>query len=142
LDERSVDAEIVARVQSGDKSAFNLLVTKYQHRVTKLVGRYIRDSAEVQDVTQEAFIKAYRALANFRGDSAFYTWLYRIAINTAKNFLVSQGRRPPSSDIDASTAEVLDGAEGMRENATPERLLLRDEIANTVQQAISVLPDD
>jgi RNA polymerase sigma-70 factor (ECF subfamily) len=142
LDERSVDAEIVARVQAGDKSAFNLLVTKYQHRVTKLVGRYIRDSAEVQDVTQEAFIKAYRALANFRGDSAFYTWLYRIAINTAKNFLVSQGRRPPNSDIDAETAEVLNGAESMRENATPERILLRDEIAATVQKAISALPED
>ena len=142
MDERSVDAEIVARVQAGDKSAFNLLVTKYQHRVTKLVGRYIRDSAEVQDVTQEAFIKAYRALANFRGDSAFYTWLYRIAINTAKNFLVSQGRRPPNSDIDAETAEVLDGAESMRENATPERILLRDEIAATVQKAISALPED
>jgi len=142
LDERSVDAEIVARVQSGDKSAFDLLVIKYQHKVMKLVSRYIRDSAEVQDVTQEAFIKAYRALANFRGESAFYTWLYRIAINTAKNFLVSQGRRPPSSDIDVDTAEVLDGAASLREIATPERNLLRDEIANTVQQAIASLPED
>jgi RNA polymerase sigma-70 factor (ECF subfamily) len=142
LDERSVDAEIVARVQGGDKSAFNLLVLKYQHKVTKLVARYVRDSAEVQDVTQEAFIKAYRALANFRGDSAFYTWLYRIAINTAKNYLVSQGRRPPNSDIDAETAEVLDGGGSVREIATPERNMLRDEIANTVQRAVAALPED
>jgi RNA polymerase sigma-70 factor (ECF subfamily) len=142
LDERSVDAEIVARVQGGDKSAFNLLVIKYQHKVTKLVARYIRDNAEVQDVTQEAFIKAYRALKNFRGDSAFYTWLYRIAINTAKNFLVSQGRRPPNSDIDVDTAEVLDSATSMRETATPEHNMLRDEIAETVQHAIAELPED
>lgn len=142
MDERSVDAEIVARVQGGDKSAFNLLVLKYQHKVTKLVARYVRDSAEVQDVTQEAFIKAYRALANFRGDSAFYTWLYRIAINTAKNYLVSQGRRPPNSDIDAETAEVLDGGGSLREIATPERNMLRDEIANTVQRAVAALPED
>ena len=108
----------------------------------KLVSRYIRDSAEVEDITQEAFIKAYRALANFRGESAFYTWLYRIAINTAKNFLVSQGRRPPNSDIEVEVAEVLDGAPKMRENATPELNLLRDEIANTVQDAIESLPED
>ncbi|MFV1996833.1 MAG: RNA polymerase sigma factor RpoE [Acidiferrobacterales bacterium] len=142
MDERSVDAELVVRVQSGDKSAFDLLVIKYQHRVMKLVSRYIRDGAEVEDVTQEAFIKAYRALANFRGDSAFYTWLYRIAINTAKNFLVSRGRRPPSSDIEVETAEVLDGAASLREMATPERNLLRDEIANTIQKAIEALPED
>jgi RNA polymerase sigma-70 factor (ECF subfamily) len=142
LDERSVDAEIVARVQGGDKSAFNLLVIKYQHKVTKLVARFIRDNSEVQDVTQEAFIKAYRALGNFRGDSAFYTWLYRIAINTAKNYLVSQGRRPPNSDIDAATAEGLDGATAMREIATPERNMLRDEIAQTVHQAVAGLPED
>jgi RNA polymerase sigma-70 factor (ECF subfamily) len=142
LDERSVDAEIVARVQRGDKAAFDLLVLKYQHKVAKLVSRYLRDSAEVQDVTQEAFIKAYRALAGFRGDSAFYTWLYRIAINTAKNFLVSQGRRPPSSDVDVDTAEVLESAGELREVATPERNLLRDEIAERVQSAIDGLPED
>jgi len=142
LDERSVDAEIVARVQQGDKAAFDLLVLKYQHKVAKLVSRYLRDSAEVQDVTQEAFIKAYRAMAGFRGDSAFYTWLYRIAINTAKNFLVSQGRRPPNSDVDIDTAEVLDGAGELREVATPERMLLRDEIAERVQSAINDLPED
>jgi RNA polymerase sigma-70 factor (ECF subfamily) len=142
LDERSVDAEIVARVQRGDKAAFDLLVLKYQHKVAKLVSRYLRDSAEVQDVTQEAFIKAYRALSGFRGDSAFYTWLYRIAINTAKNFLVSQGRRPPSSDVDVDTAEVLESAGSLREVATPERNLLRDEIAERVQSAINDLPED
>lgn len=142
MDERSVDAEIVARVQRGDKAAFDLLVLKYQHKVAKLVSRYLRDSAEVQDVTQEAFIKAYRALAGFRGDSAFYTWLYRIAINTAKNFLVSQGRRPPSSDVDVDTAEVLESAGELREVATPERNLLRDEIAERVQSAIDGLPED
>ncbi len=142
MDERNVDAELVARVQSGDKAAFDLLVIKYQHKLIKLVSRYIRDSAEVEDITQEAFIKAYRALANFRGESAFYTWLYRIAINTAKNFLVSQGRRPPNSDIEVETAEVLDGAASLRDTATPERILLRDEIANTVQQAIEALPED
>lgn len=142
MDERSVDAEIVARVQQGDKAAFDLLVLKYQHKVAKLVSRYLRDSAEVQDVTQEAFIKAYRALAGFRGDSAFYTWLYRIAINTAKNFLVSQGRRPPNSDVDVDTAEVLESAGELRDVATPERLLLRDEIAERVQHAISELPED
>lgn len=142
MDERSVDAEIVARVQQGDKAAFDLLVLKYQHKVAKLVSRYLRDSAEVQDVTQEAFIKAYRAMAGFRGDSAFYTWLYRIAINTAKNFLVSQGRRPPNSDVDIDTAEVLDGAGELREVATPERMLLRDEIAERVQSAINDLPED
>jgi RNA polymerase sigma-70 factor (ECF subfamily) len=142
LDERSVDAEIVARVQRGDKAAFDLLVLKYQHKVAKLVSRYLRDSAEVQDVTQEAFIKAYRALAGFRGDSAFYTWLYRIAINTAKNFLVSQGRRPPSSDVDVDTAEGLESAGELREVATPERNLLRDEIAERVQNAIDGLPED
>lgn len=142
MEERSVDAEIVARVQSGDKSAFDLLVIKYQHKVIKLVSRYIRDSAEVEDITQETFIKAYRALANFRGESAFYTWLYRIAINTAKNFLVSQSRRPPNSDIEVETAEVLDSAVRLRDSATPERNLLRDEIANTVQHAIESLPED
>lgn len=142
MDERSVDAQIVARVQRGDKTAFDLLVLKYQHKVAKLVARYIRDSAEVQDVTQEAFIKAYRALPGFRGDSAFYTWLYRIAINTAKNFLVSQRRRPPGSDIDVDTAAMLDSAHELRDVATPEHNLLRDEIAARILQALEALPED
>lgn len=142
MGERQLDSELVARVQRGDKKAFDLLVLKYQHKVTNLVSRYIRNPSETLDVTQEAFIKAYRALPNFRGDSAFYTWLYRIAINTAKNFLVAQGRRPPGSDLDADTAEQMDIGFRLQENATPERNLLQEEIAETVRGAIEELPDD
>jgi RNA polymerase sigma-70 factor (ECF subfamily) len=142
MGERQVDQELVERVQRGDKKAFDLLVLKYQHKVANLVSRYVRDSSETLDVTQEAFIKAYRALPNFRGDSAFYTWLYRIAINTAKNFLVAQGRRPPSSDIEAETVEQMDIGTRLQENSTPENSLLQDEIAETVHRAIDELPDD
>jgi RNA polymerase sigma-70 factor (ECF subfamily) len=142
MGERQVDQELVERVQRGDKKAFDLLVLKYQHKVANLVSRYVRDSSETLDVTQEAFIKAYRALPNFRGDSAFYTWLYRIAINTAKNFLVAQGRRPPSSDIEAETVEQMDIGVRLQENSTPENSLLQDEIAETVHRAIDELPDD
>ncbi len=142
MGERQLDSELVARVQRGDKKAFDLLVLKYQHKVANLVSRYIRNPSETLDVTQEAFIKAYRALPNFRGDSAFYTWLYRIAINTAKNFLVAQGRRPPVSDLDADTAEQMDIGFRLQENATPERNLLQEEIAETVRGAIDELPDD
>ena len=142
MGEREVDQELVERVQRGDKKAFDLLVLKYQQKVASLVSRYIRDQSETLDVTQEAFIKAYRALPNFRGESAFYTWLYRIAINTAKNFLVAQGRRPPGSDLDADTAEQLDVGIRLREQATPERHLLTDELARTVNQAINDLPED
>ena len=136
------DQELVERVQKGDKKAFDLLVLKYQHKIVKLISRYIRDEAEVFDVAQEAFIKAYRALPRFRGDSAFYTWLYRIAVNTAKNFLVSQGRRPPESDIDADEAEQYSGASALRDISTPERLLLKDEIESVVYKAIEQLPED
>ncbi|MES9964492.1 MAG: RNA polymerase sigma factor RpoE [Candidatus Sedimenticola sp. 20ELBAFRAG] len=142
MGERQVDQELVARVQRGDKKAFDLLVLKYQQKVANLVSRYIRDQHETLDVTQEAFIKAYRALPNFRGESAFYTWLYRIAINTAKNFLVAQGRRPPGSDVDAETAEQLDVGTRLKEHGTPENHLLEDEIATTVKQAIDDLPED
>jgi RNA polymerase sigma-70 factor (ECF subfamily) len=142
MGERQVDQELVERVQRGDKKAFDLLVLKYQHKVANLVSRYVRDSSETLDVTQEAFIKAYRALPNFRGDSAFYTWLYRIAINTAKNFLVAQGRRPPSTDIEAETVEQMDIGVRLQENSTPENSLLQDEIAETVHRAIDELPDD
>jgi len=142
MGEREVDQELVERVQRGDKKAFDLLVLKYQQKVASLVSRYVRDQSETLDVTQEAFIKAYRALPNFRGESAFYTWLYRIAINTAKNFLVAQGRRPPGSDLDANTAEQLDVGIRLREQATPERHLLTDELARTVNQAINDLPED
>ncbi len=142
MGERQIDQELVARVQAGDKKAFDLLVLKYQQKIANLVSRYIRDHAETLDVTQEAFIKAYRALPNFRGESAFYTWLYRIAINTAKNYLVAQGRRPPTGDVDAEMAEQLDSGVRLKEYATPENRLLEAEIANTVHQAIEDLPED
>ena len=119
-----------------------MLVLKYQHKLIKLISRYIRDQSEVMDVAQESFLKAYRALPNFRGDSAFYTWLYRIAINTAKNYLVAQSRRPPDEDVDSTEAEQYEGASDLKENATPERLLLRDEIERTVVEAIEQLPED
>ncbi len=136
------DMALVARVQQGDKRAFDMLVLKYQHKIINLVGRYVKDHSEAQDVAQEAFIKAYRALPNFRGDSAFYTWIYRIAINTAKNYLVSRKRRPPSSDLDAQEAEQYVGASGLQNLGTPEREALSTEIGGTVSQAIDDLPDD
>ncbi len=142
MSEKQIDKELVERARSGDKRAFDLLVLKYQQKVANLVTRYIRDHAEALDVTQEVFIKAYRALKNFRGDSAFYTWLYRIAINTSKNYLVSQGRRPPGDDLDAETAEQMDLGTRLKEHATPERELLTDEIARTVKKAMDDLPDD
>jgi len=142
VSEASVDKDLVERVQRGDKKAFDLLVLKYQHKLTKIISRYIYDADEVLDVAQESFIKAYRALPNFRGDSAFYTWLYRIAINTAKNFLVSQGRRPPESDIDAEEAEQFDTSAGLREIGTPERIALKDEIQRVVNESIEQLPED
>ncbi|WP_226664877.1 RNA polymerase sigma factor RpoE [Microbulbifer aggregans] len=136
------DSQLVERVQKGDKRAFDLLVLKYQHKIMAVVSRYINDHAEVNDVTQEAFIKAYRALKNFRGESAFYTWMYRIAINTAKNHLVSRSRRPPSSDVDMEDAEYYSGAEALRDNDTPENQLFRDQLEATVNQAIRDLPED
>ena len=136
------DQQLVERVQRGDKRAFDLLVLKYQHKILGLVVRFVRDPHEAQDVAQEAFIKAYRALANFRGDSAFYTWLYRIAINTAKNYLVSRGRRPPETDVSAEDAEFYDGDHGLKDIESPERLLLRDEIEVTVHRALAQLPED
>jgi RNA polymerase sigma-70 factor (ECF subfamily) len=142
MTERSVDEKLVRRVQRGDKAAFDLLVLKYQHKVAKLVARFVRDRREVEDVTQEAFIKAYRAIGGFRGESAFYTWLYRIAVNTAKNYLESLGRRPPSTDVEMENAEFVESADGLREQATPERQLLTDEIAATVNRVIEALPGD
>ena len=136
------DQQLVERVQRGDKRAFDLLVLKYQHKILGLVVRFVHDSHEAQDVAQEAFIKAYRALGNFRGDSAFYTWLYRIAINTAKNYLVARGRRPPESDISAEDAEFMDGDHDLKDIESPERLMLRDEIEATVHRAIAALPED
>ncbi|MEJ2405701.1 MAG: RNA polymerase sigma factor RpoE [Candidatus Thiodiazotropha sp.] len=142
MGERLIDQELVARVQQGDKKAFDLLVLKYQQKITNLISRYIRDPHEVLDVTQEAFIKAYRAIPKFRGDSAFYTWLYRIAINTAKNYLVAQGRRPPADDVEAEMAEQMDVGIRLKETGTPENHVLTEEISQTVQQAIDDLPED
>ncbi len=138
----STDQELVARVQAGDKQAFNLLVLKYQHKLIKMICRYVADPAEAQDVAQEAFIKAYRALPNFRGDSSFYTWIYRIGANTAKNHLVAQGRRPPGADIDAVDAEQYMAAPLLRETDTPEGIAQRDEVESTVYAAIDALPAD
>lgn len=140
-EETSTDKQLVERVQRGDKRAFDLLVLKYQHRIVGLVGRYLRDQDEVQDVTQEAFIKAYRALPRFRGDSAFYTWLYRIAINTAKNHLVSRSRRPPDTDVDVDFA---DGAyqESLSDMVNPENSLATDQLEAVVYKAIDDLAED
>lgn len=142
MGESSVDQELVRRVQKGDKTAFDILVLKYQQKIANLVSRYVRDSAEIQDVCQEAFIKAYRGLANFRGDSAFYTWLYRIAINTAKNHMVSQARRGTDYAIDAQEAEQYEGAQVLHEQATPEHELLTSEIRDTVHTTIWELPEE
>ncbi|WP_111640389.1 RNA polymerase sigma factor RpoE [Marinimicrobium alkaliphilum] len=138
----TTDQQLVERVQKGDKRAFDLLVLKYQHKIFAIISRYIRDHAEVHDVAQEAFIKAYRALANFRGDSAFYTWLYRIAINTAKNHLVARNRRPPASDVEVQDAEFYTGSEALKDIDTPENSLMRDELQATVDKAIRDLPED
>ncbi|HED15203.1 MAG TPA: RNA polymerase sigma factor RpoE [Gammaproteobacteria bacterium] len=135
------DQELVVRVQKGDKKAFDALVLKYQHKIIQLVSRFVKDPHEAQDVAQEAFIKAYRALPRFRGDSAFYTWLYRIAINTAKNYLVAQNRRPPGDDVDAQDAEQY-GLPVMQDISTPERLALTNEIQQVIISAIDNLPDD
>jgi RNA polymerase sigma-70 factor (ECF subfamily) len=142
MGERNLDQELVERVQRGEKAAFDILVRKYEHKLANVIGRYIRDPSEVLDVSQEAFIKAYRALPNFRGDSAFYTWIYRIAINTAKNHLVAAGRRPPRDDIEAHEAEQFESAPGLKEYATPERQALQKELAGTIQDAIDELPEE
>jgi len=142
MSEQNVDQELVERVQRGDKNAFNLLVTKYQHKVANLVSRYVRNQSDVPDLVQEAFIKAYRALPNFRGESAFYTWLYRIAVNCAKNHSVALGRKPPGTDIDIDDAEFYDSGEALRENASPEKILLTEEIKKVVFDTMEQLPED
>jgi len=136
------DKTLVERVQSGDKRAFELLVLKYQHRIYSLVSRMVRDADDVQDVVQEAFIKAYRALPNFRGESAFYTWLYRIAVNTAKNHLVARSRRPQGIDVDVEEAEFMDNADGLRDIAGPESTLATEQLKRVIDDAISGLPED
>ncbi|MFA7270110.1 MAG: RNA polymerase sigma factor RpoE [Sterolibacterium sp.] len=143
MGEREVDQQLVVRAQHGDQQAFGLLVSKYQRKLARLLSRLIRDPAEVEDVAQETFIKAYRALGNFRGDSAFYTWLYRIGINTAKNYLVSQGRRAPTrTEFDSEEAEGFEEGELLRDNNTPERMLLSKQIGETVNSAMEALPDE
>jgi RNA polymerase sigma-70 factor (ECF subfamily) len=136
------DQQLVERVQKGDKRAFDLLVLKYQHKIFGLISRFVRDNAEIEDVAQEAFIKAYRALPRFRGDSAFYTWLYRIAINTAKNHLVSRGRRPPASDVDVEDAEYYESGSSLRDIENPENALYGEELKKVVEDAITQLPED
>lgn len=141
--EREIDQLLVERVQRGDKKAFELLVSKYQRKLLRLVSRLVHDQAEAEDVVQEAFIKAYRAMANFRGDSAFYTWLYRIGINTAKNYLVTQRRRAPTStDADIEEAETFVDADGLRDINTPESMLATKQIAATVNSAMASLPEE
>ena len=142
MGERSIDQALVERVQKGDKKAFDVLVLKYQQRVMNILSRYVRDPSEVQDLAQETFIKAYRALPNFRGDSQFYTWVYRIAINTAKNYLTAKGRRPPASDIDSQDAENYSVGIALHENASPEKLLMRDQLEKVIFDTIDELPDD
>ena len=142
MSEQIPDIVLVERTQQGDQAAFGMLVEKYQHRLAKLVGRYVHDSGEIEDVCQEAFIKAYRAIGNFRGDSAFYTWLYRIAVNTAKNYLISQGRRPPKTDIDAEEVVNSEAGAMMQERGTPEANILTRELAEAVTRAVGQLPED
>ena len=142
MSEQNVDQLLVERVQQGDKNAFNLLVTKYQHKVANLVSRYVSNHSDVPDIVQEAFIKAYRALPNFRGESAFYTWLYRIAVNCAKNHSVALGRKPPSNDVEVEDAEFYEGGDALRENASPEKILLTKEIKKVIFDTIEQLPDD
>ncbi len=136
------DVDLVKRVQAGDSTAFDILVQKYQHKVVNLVGRFVSDQAECQDIAQDAFIKAFRAINSFRGDSQFYTWLYRIAANTAKNFLASRARKSPAYSVDVEDAEHFEGESGLKEYANPENLLLTDEIRATIFRAIENLPDD
>lgn len=142
MGEKVTDQQLVERVQQGDKKAFDLLVLKYQQRVVNLVSRFVRNHSDALDVTQEAFIKAYRALPKFRGDSAFYTWMYRIAVNTAKNHLAQQSRRPMEAEQDISEAEHFQGESALKDNASPERLMMRDQIQEVVAKTIDGLPED
>ena len=142
MGEQDLDEELVKRVQAGDRRAFDLLVRRHQHKVIGVISRYVQDWAEAQDVAQEAFIRAFRALGNFRGESAFYTWLYKIATNTAKNWLVSQGRRPPTDDVQVDDAVHLEAAARLKDASTPERELLRQEIERTVFETVEALPEE
>ena len=139
---QELDLELVRRVQRGDSAAFDLLVRKYQHRIIALIGRYIHDWSECQDVAQDTFLRAYRAMGNFRGDAQFYTWLHRIAVNTAKNHLVAHKRRPPTDDIEVETAEQFESGLRLRDNDTPERELMRQQLEQTVMRAVEALPEE
>ena len=141
-DAQQLDQELVQRVQGGDMAAFDLLVRKYQHRIVALIGRYVHDWSECQDVAQDTFMRAYRAIGNFRGDAQFYTWLHRIAVNTAKNHLVAHNRRPPTDDIEVSDAEQFDSGIRLRNNDTPERELARQQMESTVMRAVQALPEE
>lgn len=142
MNDRDVDQALVERVQRGEQAAFDLLVRKYQHRILAVIGRYIRDFSEAQDVAQEVFLRAYRALGNFRGDSAFYTWVYKIAVNTAKNHLVALRRRPPTDDVDIEDAMHFSADSQLKDRATPENELLRQEIERNVTAAVDDLPEE
>lgn len=143
MSDREIDQQLVERAQRGEKHAFELLVSKYQRKLARLLSRFIRDPTEVEDVTQEAFIKAYRALPNFRGDSAFYTWMYRIGINTAKNYLVAMGRRAPTTtEFDSEEAESFEDGDQLRDLNTPENLLMSKQVAETVNQTLAELPEE
>ncbi|PKF60522.1 RNA polymerase sigma factor RpoE [Psychromonas sp. psych-6C06] len=140
MNERDLDFQLIQRIQNGEQQAFTLLVRKYQNRVANILTRYVRSSGDIADVTQEVFIKVHKSLPSFRGDSAFYTWLYRITVNTAKNYLTSQSRRPPASDIDALEADSYDGSEALREADSPESIMRSEEIKRVVMDTIEQLP--
>ena len=142
MNERDLDFQLIQRIQNGEQQAFTLLVRKYQNRVANILTRYVRSSGDIADVTQEVFIKVHKSLPSFRGDSAFYTWLYRITVNTAKNYLVSRSRRPPSSDIDVADAEYYSGSDYLKDLGTPENNLFRDELEAVIIKAIADLPED
>jgi len=140
MNERDLDFQLIQRIQNGEQQAFTLLVRKYQNRVANILTRYVRNSGDIGDVTQEVFIKVHKSLPSFRGDSAFYTWLYRITVNTAKNYLTSQSRRPPASDIDAEEADSYDGSDALKEADTPESILRSEEIKRVIMDTIEQLP--
>lgn len=140
MNERELDFQLIQRIQNGEQQAFTLLVRKYQNRVANILTRYVRSSGDIADVTQEVFIKVHKSLPSFRGDSAFYTWLYRITVNTAKNYLTSQSRRPPASDIDALEADSYDGSEALKEADSPESIMRSEEIRNVIMTTIDKLP--
>jgi len=142
MNERELDLQLIQRIQNGEQQAFSLLVRKYQTRVANILTRYVRSSGDIPDVAQEVFIKVYKSLPNFRGDSAFYTWLFRITVNTAKNYLTSQSRRPPSSDIDAEDADSYDGSGALKDEDNPEAILHSQEVKRVVLKAINDLPDE